>query len=141
MVDVRRQLRPAPRQTCSGHAEQERAAGDVMRAALIAGLLLAQTGALQAQAKPWSVRFADAVMQRNQLAHQEWDYTAGVILLAIDWVGVRTGDPRYAGYVKRNIDNFVQPDGTIRTYDLEEFNLDHINEGKLLFAVYEKTKD
>jgi unsaturated rhamnogalacturonyl hydrolase len=112
-----------------------------MRAALIAGLLLAHVSVAQAQTKPWSVRFADAVMQRNQLAHQEWDYTAGVILLAIDRVGVRTGDPRYAAYVKRNIDTFVQPDGTIRTYDLEEFNLDHLNEGKLLFAFYEKTKD
>jgi unsaturated rhamnogalacturonyl hydrolase len=112
-----------------------------MRAALIAGLLLAHASIVQAQTKPWSVRFADAVMQRNQMAHREWDYTAGVILLAIDRVGVRTGDPRYAAYVKRNVDAFVQPDGTIRTYDLEEFNLDHVNEGKLLFALYEKTKD
>ncbi len=42
---------------------------------------------------------------------------------------------------KRNIDEFVQPDGSIRTYRLEEYNLDQIREGKLLFCLYETTGD
>jgi unsaturated rhamnogalacturonyl hydrolase len=92
-------------------------------------------------ARPWSQRFADAVMQRNAMVHAEWDYTAGVVLTAIDRVGVKTSDPRYRAYVKSNIDAFVQPDGTIKTYTLDEFNLDQINEGKLLFAFHQSTGD
>ena len=80
-------------------------------------------------------------MRRDSLVHPEWDYVAGVVLLGIHRVGARTGDPRFARYVKRNVDRLVRPDGTIATYDLEEFNLDQINEGKLLFPLYAATKD
>jgi unsaturated rhamnogalacturonyl hydrolase len=84
---------------------------------------------------------AESVMRRDTLVHPEWDYVAGVVLLGIDRVGERTRDPRYASYVKRNVDHFVRPDGTIATYELEEFNLDQINEGKLLFPLYARTHD
>jgi unsaturated rhamnogalacturonyl hydrolase len=91
--------------------------------------------------RPWSVRMAESVMRRDTLVHPEWDYVAGVVLLGIHRVGERTGDPRFARYVKRNVDRFVRPDGTIDTYDLEDFNLDQINEGKLLFPLYARTRD
>jgi unsaturated rhamnogalacturonyl hydrolase len=100
---------------------------------------------LQAQqssaARPWSVRMAESVMRRDSIVHPEWDYVAGVLLLGIHRVGERTKDPRFASYVKRNVDRLVRPDGTIATYDLEEFNLDQINEGKLLFPLYARTHD
>jgi rhamnogalacturonyl hydrolase YesR len=35
----------------------------------------------------------------------------------------------------------VDADGNIRTYRLEEYNLDQINEGKLLFVLYETSGD
>jgi unsaturated rhamnogalacturonyl hydrolase len=91
--------------------------------------------------RQWSVRMAESVMRRDTLVHPEWDYVAGVVLLGIHRVGERSGDARFARYVKHNIDRFVRPDGTIATYDLEEFNLDHVNEGKLLFPLYARTGD
>jgi unsaturated rhamnogalacturonyl hydrolase len=84
---------------------------------------------------------AESVMRRDTLVHPEWDYVAGVVLLGIHRVGERTGDSRFGRYVKRNVDRFVRPDGTIATYELEEFNLDQINEGKLLFPLYASTRD
>jgi unsaturated rhamnogalacturonyl hydrolase len=56
-------------------------------------------------------------------------------------VWLRTGKQIYYDYVKRNLDHFVNPDGSIRTFRLEEYNLDQINEGKLLFFLYETTGD
>ena len=91
--------------------------------------------------RPWSVRMAESVMRRDSIVHPEWDYVAGVVLLGIHRVGERTGDPRFASYVKRNVDRLVRPDGTIATYDVEEFNLDQINEGKLLFPLLARTHD
>jgi unsaturated rhamnogalacturonyl hydrolase len=89
----------------------------------------------------WSVRVAQSVMKRNPIVHEKWDYTAGLVLLGIDRVGTVTGDARYAAYVKQNIDRLVHPDGSIATYRSDEYNLDQINEGRLLFALFDRTQD
>jgi unsaturated rhamnogalacturonyl hydrolase len=80
-------------------------------------------------------------MRRHPVVHEEWDYTAGLVLLAMERVAERTRDARFGDYVRRNMDRAVQPDGMIRTYELEEFNLDQINQGRLLFPLYERTRD
>jgi unsaturated rhamnogalacturonyl hydrolase len=98
---------------------------------------------LQAQkpALPWSVRFANAVVARNPQVHAKWDYTAGLVLLAIQRVGEARHDQQLLNYVKSNIDRFVQPDGSITGYRADEFNLDQIAEGRLLFPLSKKTGD
>jgi unsaturated rhamnogalacturonyl hydrolase len=80
-------------------------------------------------------------MKRHPLLSKRWRYEPGVVLLAIKQVWLKTGDQKYYDYIKRNMDEFVGPDGEIRTYRLEEYNLDQINEGKLLFLLYETTGD
>jgi unsaturated rhamnogalacturonyl hydrolase len=91
--------------------------------------------------KAWSIRMAESVMARGELLSRRWHYEPGVALLALKRVWQETGEQRYFDFVKRNIDEFVQPDGSIRTYRLEEYNLDQINEGKLLFTLYSVTAD
>ncbi|MDB4916264.1 MAG: glycosyl hydrolase family 88 [Gemmatimonadetes bacterium] len=91
--------------------------------------------------KKWSVRLAESVMRRDSLAHRNWDYVAGVVLLAMHRVAERTGDAGIARYVEFNIDRLVGRDGTIATYKLDEFNLDQITEGRLLFPLYASTHD
>ena len=89
----------------------------------------------------WSVQFARAVMARNPEVHTRWDYTAGLVLLAIDRVASARNDASMRSYVKRNMDRFVQPDGSITGYKLEEFNLDQIAQGRLLFPLFTRTGD
>ena len=89
----------------------------------------------------WSVRMADAVMMRRPLLARRWHYEPGVALLGVHQVWRQTGEQEYYDYIKRNIDEFVGPGGEIRTYRLEDYNLDQINEGKLLFPLYETTGD
>jgi unsaturated rhamnogalacturonyl hydrolase len=84
---------------------------------------------------------AESVMRRNPVVHEEWDYIAGLVLLGIQRVGDATGEPRFATYVRENMERVVLPDGSIRTYELEEFNLDQINQGRLLFPLHERTGD
>jgi unsaturated rhamnogalacturonyl hydrolase len=91
--------------------------------------------------REWSVRMADSVMTRHPLLSERWHYEPGVVLLAIQQVWLKTGEQKYYDYIKRNMDEFVGPDGEIGTYRLEEYNLDQINEGKLLFLLYETTGD
>jgi unsaturated rhamnogalacturonyl hydrolase len=94
-----------------------------------------------AQPKAWSTRVAESVMRRNAVVFPKWDYTAGLVLLGIDRVGSTTRDPRFAAYVKKSIDSLVRPNGTIATYTASEYNLDQINEGRVLFALADRTRD
>jgi unsaturated rhamnogalacturonyl hydrolase len=84
---------------------------------------------------------AHSVMQRAPLLSRRWHYEPGVALLALKQVWLATGEQAVYEFIKRNMDEFVSPDGGIRTYRLEEYNLDQINEGKLLFFLYEATAD
>jgi len=96
----------------------------------------------QRQIAPWSVRVASSVMRRSPAAvYDKWDYTAGLMLLAIQRVGEAAHDPKYAAYVKASIDSLVHADGTIATYASSEYNLDQINEGRSLFMLYDRTHD
>ena len=89
----------------------------------------------------WSVKTSESVMQRHPLLSTRWAYEWGLVLKAIEQVWLKTGDSRYYDYIRRNVDQFVQPAGHIRTYRLEEYNLDQINPGKLLFPLYRTTGD
>jgi len=95
----------------------------------------------RAAGQAWSVRMADSVMKRHPLLSRRWHYEPGVALLAIQQVWLKTGEQKYYDYIKRNMDEFVSLDGEIGTYRLEEYNLDQINEGKLLFLLYDATGD
>ena len=93
------------------------------------------------QQHPWSVRMADSVMQRYSVLDNHWNYSAGVVLKGFEQVLSDTGNEQYATYIKTYIDSLVDPAGKIETYRLEEYNLDHINNGKSLFQLYRTTRD
>ncbi|MBE7469095.1 MAG: glycosyl hydrolase family 88 [Anaerolineae bacterium] len=84
---------------------------------------------------------ADSVLKRHPLLADKWRYEAGVVLTGIQQVWLKTQEQKYYDYIKSNIDQFIGPDGDIQTYCLEEYNLDQINEGKLLFLLYNQTGD
>ncbi|HEU0296501.1 MAG TPA: glycoside hydrolase family 88 protein [Anaerolineales bacterium] len=89
----------------------------------------------------WSLRMVESTLQRYTSKDFSWNYDHGLQVLAIQKAGEITGEARYLKFVADWIDHFVQPDGTIRTYRLEEYNVDLVNSGKLLFGAYERTGD
>ena len=89
----------------------------------------------------WSVRMVESTLQRYTLKDFQWHYEHGLQVTAIQKAGEATGDEHYLKFVADWIDNFVQPDGTIRTYRVGEYNIDQINAGKVLYGVYERTGD
>ena len=110
-------------------------------AALAAVMMVAGELQPQTRATPMSARFAEAVIARNPQVHEKWDYTAGLVLLAIERVGEATHNRAMLDYVKSNVDRLVAPDGTITGYKAEEYNLDQISEGRVLFALARRTTD
>jgi unsaturated rhamnogalacturonyl hydrolase len=89
----------------------------------------------------WAIRMADSVMQRNPVLGTTWTYEWGLMLKAILDVWRATGDSRYFDYVKTNVDTLVDAQGNIQTYRPDDYNLDLINPGKVLFPLLRETGD
>jgi unsaturated rhamnogalacturonyl hydrolase len=82
----------------------------------------------------------DTVAYRSEAKSYKWNYEQGLILEAIYRVWQQTKDQKYFDYIKKNIDYYVQDNGSIKTYKLENFNLDNIAPGRLLLHLYAITK-
>lgn len=97
----------------------------------------------------WYLRMADSQMKRSADSLDygksnpaaKWNYQTGLFLKALLEVSDYTGDQKYFDYSKRIIDSYLDPDGTIRTYKMEDFNIDKVNSGKVLLNLYKLTND
>ena len=68
-----------------------------------------------------------------------WNYIDGCMITALLCAHELTGEKKYFDFAESFIDYYVDDDGSILGYSLERFNLDDINEGRVLFDLYEKT--
>lgn len=110
----------------------------------IAGCALTLTAA--ARQAPLSQQMAHTAMQiwpdsfllQNDKA-AKWRYDQGVILKGVEAIWKQTGEGRWFDYIQRNMDFYVQADGSIKGYRPDEYNIDHINNGKLLLTLFQVT--
>jgi len=68
-----------------------------------------------------------------------WNYIDGCMLTALLEMSRILGDSRYADFVEMFVDSFIGGDGAIRTFESDKQTLDDINEGRVLFPLYEMT--
>lgn len=68
-----------------------------------------------------------------------WNYIDGCMIKAILDLYAIKGDEKYLEFADNFIDYFVQEDGSIKSYDPEEYNIDNVNAGKTLFELYKLT--
>ena len=78
-------------------------------------------------------------VRQGKPAH--WNYIDSCMLNALLTLSDITGEALFADFVETFVDSFVGEDGAIRTYDPSKYNLDDINEGRVLFPLYAKTKN
>jgi unsaturated rhamnogalacturonyl hydrolase len=105
-----------------------------------------QTAAADHQ--PWSVRMIESEMQRrgdsflfNDSTKSAWVYETGVFLKGVEQVWRQTGDDKYFNYIRTVADSYIEPDGNIKTYEIEEYNIDNVNCGKVLLTLYNQTRE
>ena len=96
----------------------------------------------------WSQRLADSEMARrgDSLAwtpggKAKWDYTAGLFTLALLKLNAVTPTPRYVAFSRQAIGSFILTDGKIATYKPEEYQLDALNPGKTVLALWALTHE
>jgi len=99
--------------------------------------------------KPWSVRIGDSFMSLhpdtvkyyNEEKSKKWNYEQGLMLEALYQLWTVTKDDRYLQYIKKNLDYYIQPNGSIATYTLKDFNIDNVSPGKITLRAFELFKD
>ena len=115
---------------------------------LVAAVLSAQP-VFAGDTRDWGQRLADTTIAEHPDAWSlrksdgayRWAYTLGLVTLGMERLHRKHGEPRYRAYMKAYVDHYVGADGSIRTLALDEFDIDSINSGKLLFPLLQETGD
>ena len=102
---------------------------------------------VKAQPKPIYERMSATAMNRwkdswelEPSRTEKWSYEHGVLLKGLEGVWENTADGDYFRFIQRSIDRFVTEDGNIRTYKVDDYNLDNILNGRVLLMLYKVTE-
>jgi len=95
----------------------------------------------------WSVRIAESFLNRNSklimydtsATEQKWFYEQGLMLEAMKQMFFYTGEDKYYDYIKQNIEKMIGEDGSIKSYRVDEFNIDQITPGRAVLYLYQVT--
>jgi len=90
-----------------------------------------------ATATSFATRMVESVIARApSVLTDKWEYDTGLVLKGVERVALKTNDTAALAYVKRTIDGLVDKSGTIKGYRTDEYNIDQINMGRLLFRLW-----
>lgn len=102
----------------------------------------------QQKLRPITLRVADAAMERWPEGHiadknalPVWGFEPGIVLSGMSALFQASGDRRYLVYIKQAVDQWVQPDGSIKTYDSNAYSLNNILIGRQLLLLYQQTRE
>ncbi len=87
----------------------------------------------------YSAWMADSIIANKVNLTSHWGYEYGLTLEGIFGVWQQTKDRRYLDFVIKTMDTFINEDGTINGYRLDEFNIDHLNNGKMVLKLFDAT--
>ena len=68
-----------------------------------------------------------------------WNYIDGCMITSLLCAAEVTGEKSYTDFAERFIDYYVHEDGSILGYSQDKYNLDDVNEGRVLFDLYKFT--
>ncbi len=83
----------------------------------------------------------ESVMARYKSSQMRWHYEHGLMIHSALEVARQYGKDEIVRWAYSMYDPFIASDGTIATYRQGEYNLDQINAGRVLFALYEYSKE
>src|SRR5690606_36574856 len=97
----------------------------------------------------WAVKIADSfiALHPDTIAYTtenksyKSNYEQGLMMYAFYRLWQETGNQKYFNYIKKNLDYYIEDDGTIKTYRMKDFNIDNISPGRITLLMYEETGD
>lgn len=91
----------------------------------------------------WSERMMLSEMKRFPEAWMldffktpKWSYPNGLVLKGAEELYKKTGKKQYFDYIKGYAEEMVNADGTIKTYNIKNYNIDMLNSGNVLLYLY-----
>jgi unsaturated rhamnogalacturonyl hydrolase len=87
----------------------------------------------------WAMKMSDSVIQFYPALSGRWIYHDGVVLKGIEEVWRLSKVQKYFDFIQNHIDHYVDQYGAIKGYQLETYNIDNINNGKLFFTLFQET--
>ncbi len=84
-------------------------------------------------------RFIDGYLSGYKNYKSYWNYEDGCVLMGCLQLYVATAEEKYYDFIVNYLSAFINDDGSINNYELDKFNIDSINAGKVLFFVYKKS--
>ena len=84
--------------------------------------------------KSWSIRIADSFIARhpNSVTYdsgspsEKWNYEQGLMIVALNQLYLISGDKKYFDFAQNNLEQYIDENGKIKTYEMEDYNLDNI---------------
>lgn len=96
--------------------------------------------------KLYSVWMASSEMERyselwesDHTKEPRWGYHQGLMGKVFLDVWEHSGKQEFFDYAHNFADEVITEEGEIKTYEVEKYNIDNINAGKMLFPLYEET--
>ncbi len=119
----------------------------VLTVIIFTGFTIAAQNTIPTNIK-WSDRMALSIMKRHPQAFQidektepKWDYVHGLVLVSFEKLNKKTNDSRYYDYIKNYADATIDANGEVKSYKFENYNIDMVAAGRILFNLYDTTKD
>lgn len=111
---------------------------------IICLLLFTQLGFGQkALSEKMAITAIDSLFKDARFTDKEkgprWTYDMGVVLEGMVEVWRNTGDNTYFKYIQDWMDQFVTEEGDIPNYNPNEYNIDHVKNGRSLLFLYKVT--
>jgi len=72
-------------------------------------------------------------------SNTKWSYDMGVVLKGFEGLWLNTGNADYFKAIQKKMDYFIKDDGTIKNYEKDDYNIDMVNNGKLVMLLYRVT--
>lgn len=85
--------------------------------------------------------YPDTVAYPTEEKSYRWNYEQGLMLYAFWQLYLVTNEKEYFDYIKKNIDYYIEDNGNIKTYRLDQYNIDNVSPGRVLLFLYQKTND
>lgn len=111
-------------------------------------LFIASSASFMSAKSKYYVQMTDSEMKRNPESWMldfsekpKWNYCHGLELQAMLQVWKKTGDKKYFDYAYSFANLMVEADGKVKTYDQLEYNIDRVNSGKMLYPIFDATKE
>lgn len=89
--------------------------------------------------EPLSIRMSESVTSYYHPGQMYWNYDQGFVVMSVLDTGLLYGRKELVTWACDMYDAVINEDGTIKGYREQEYNLDRIQSGRILFDIYEAT--